>query len=328
MAAAQVVGKPTEQVSVGAEASVYGVGYLPEEAKLEWFFSKGQSLFEASTFGALLERQATFGQVFEDCWACHGSGFDENDNSCPKCKGMGGKPVPSAGAPGADRELQQGLLFGTTRCLACVLLPRDRFACKACDGYGYIAEAGACCLPCKGSGSKLLKSGKARKRPARRSRPDPCWSCRGRLFHERSPVGLKSETHPEPSYTPDDTALQLFAQVSRWLRACTEDTVDTLAEFFGFSGYLWGNTKWGRLFAVVPLVPAGERTLTKLQNPNDLADHYLLQNHVHQLDKLKGEQERERAQEWLALVTRQAAARLNLAVANWTQVVAGGAPNA
>lgn len=319
MAAAQIIGTPTEQASVG---NAFGQSYLPEEAKLEWFFSAGQSLFEASTFGALLERQSTFGQMFENCWSCNGSGFTEDDSSCPKCKGMGGKPVASAPLDTRGREVQSGLLFGTTRCECCIQQPRSRWACAECDGYGFFAASGACCLLCRGTGAKLLKSGKPRKRVARRHRPDPCWSCGGKRYHERTPVGLKAETHPEPSYTPDDGALRTFAQVSRWLMQCSDDTVDTLAEFFGLSGYLWGNTKWGRLFGIVPLTAAGGRTLAKLANPHDVADHYLLATHVHNLEKLKGH-ERERGNQWLELVTRQAAERFKRAVAEWALVVTG-----
>jgi hypothetical protein len=321
MSAAQIVGAPPEQAS--GMVSVFGQGYLPEEGKLEWFFSTGQSLFEASTFGALLERQATFGQKFEPCWRCGGSGFAEDDSTCKACKGMGGKPVAVVPLDPLGRERQSGLLFATTRCECCIKQPRARWACSDCDGYGYLSASGACCLLCRGTGAKLLKTGKPRKRVPRRPPPEPCWSCGGKRYHERSPVGLKAEAHSEPSYTPDDAALQLFAQVSRWLLQCSDETVDTLAEFFGLSGYLWGNTKWGRLFALVPQTAAGERRLAKLPNPNSIADHYLLSNHVHELDKLEG-QEREHANHWLELVTRQAAERFQLAREDWVHVVTGG----
>lgn len=322
MAAVQVVGNTTEQAPV---VSAFGVsGYLPEEAKIEWFFSAGQSLFEASTFGALLERQSTYGQVFEDCWKCGGSGFDEDDNTCPKCRGMGGKAVSAVPLDDRGRELQVGLLFGTTRCECCIQQPRSRWSCSDCDGYGYLKASGACCVACRGSGAKLTKAGRPRKRVPRRPRRDPCWSCGGKLFHERAPVGLKVEARGEASYTPDDGALRTFAQVSRWLMRCSDDTVDTLAEFFGLSGYLWGNTRWGRLFAVVPLTPVGERTLSRLANPQHISDHYLLQNHVQTLEKAKGHAA-DQAAEWLELVTRQAAERFKLATAEWTLVVTGAA---
>jgi hypothetical protein len=180
-------------------------------------------------------------------------------------------------------------------------------------------------MGCRGSGAKLTKAGQPRKRVPRRPRRDPCWSCGGKLFHDRAPVGLKAEARGEASYTPNDSDLQTFAQVSRWLMACSDDTVDTLAEFFGLSGYLWGNTRWGRLFAVVPLTPVGERTLARIPNPQNVAEHYLLQTHVANLEKAKDEHSRQQAAEWLELATRQAAERFQLAALDWTQVVRGGA---
>ncbi len=308
---------PTGQAPIGFSVSAFGThGTVPKEADLDWFFSVGQSLFEASTFGALLERQSAFGQVFEMCEACSGSGFDADDNSCPKCRGMGGRP-----AARAERPLQTGLLVGTSRCEACIQRPRPHWCCTACDGYGFLNDTGACCVPCRGSGSKLKKDRAARKRPPRRPRAACCWSCKGRLYHERSPVGIKAEPKTEPSYTPDDVALQRFAQVSRYLRQCQADTVDVLAAFFGLSGYRWANTKWGRLFALVPYTAAGEAMLSKVSNPLSLGDHELLENVVDKLEKLTDSQHREHAQQRLEAVTRQAAELFKVAAADWRSVV-------
>ncbi len=305
---------PSEQASGGFSVSAFGThGTVPKEAELDWFFSTGQSLFEASTFGALLERQKTYGQVFEMCTACSGSGFDESDNSCGKCKGMGGTP-----ASNAEPRLQEGLLVSTSRCLACARPPRRVWRCRACQGDGRVA--GVTCGACKGLRVPMRKNGKPRVRPPLRPRAS-CWSCRGRLYHDRNPVGLKSEQRSEPSYTPDDVALQRFAQVSRYLRQCSVDTVDVLAAFFGLSGYRWANTKWGRLFAVVPLTTAGEKLLRRLPNPQHIAEHQLLENHVADLEKLQEKDHRQQAQERLELVTRQAAELFKAAAAEWRSVV-------
>lgn len=308
---------PTEQVSIGFSVSAYGThGTVPKEADLDWFFSVGQSLFEASTFGALLERQSAYGQTFETCTTCSGNGFDADDNSCPKCRGMGGTPSANA-----EKPLQHGLLFSTSRCEACIARRRGHWCCAGCDGYGYLNESGACCLKCRGSGQKLLASGKPRKRAQPRPRAVRCWSCAGRLYLDRHPAGVKAEAKTEPSYTPDDAALQRFAQVSRYLRQCKPDTVDVLAAFFGLSGYRWANTKWGRLFAVVPYTAAGEAMLAKVSNPLDLDDHKLLENVVDKLEKLTDQQHREHAQHRLEAVTRQAAEMFKSAAADWRSVV-------
>jgi hypothetical protein len=309
-----------EQIS-GFQVSAFGTfGNVPKEQDLEWFFSTGQSLFEASTFGALLERQSQFGQKYEMCTTCNGGGFDADDNSCPRCRGMGGTPEPNS-----EPKLQDGLLLGTSRCLACSRPPRRPWRCRACLGDGRVN--GATCDACNGKRVPLKANGQPRARPSQRPRA-ACWCCKGALMLDRSPVGLKSEQHSEPSYTPDDVALQRFAQVSRYLRQCTSDTVETLAAFFGLSGYRWGNTKWGRLFAVVPLTAAGEKLMARLPNPQELGEHQLLENHVADLEKLQERDHKQQAQARLETVTQQAAARFKLAVAEWRSVVRPAPPPA
>lgn len=306
----------SEQVSGGFNVSAFGThGTVPKEVELEWFFSTGQSLFEASTFGALLERQAAYGQVFEACGKCGGSGFDHDDNTCQKCRGMGGSPTPRDQAP-----TQTGLLVTTSRCMACVKPRQTHWCCKGCDGYGCFPANGARCVACKGSGAKLLKGGRVRKRPKSRERL-VCQSCHGRLYHDRWPAYVKAEGGGEPSYTPDDVALRRFAQVSRYLRQCSSETIEVLGAFFGLSGYLWGNTKWGRLFAVVPLTNAGANLLAKLENDQCLSDHQLLENYVKGLEKLQEKDHKLVAQERLETVTRQSATLFRGAALEWSNVV-------
>lgn len=307
---------PSEQASGGFNVSAFGThGSVPKEAELDWFFSTGQSLFEASTFGALLERQAAYGQIFETCSKCAGTGFDDADNSCPKCRGMGGAPLPRDQSP-----IQTGLLVTTSRCTACIKPRPTLWCCKACDGYGCFPETGARCVKCKGSGLKLLANGKTRRRPKARER-QVCHSCKGRLYHDRWPAAVKAEAGGEASYTPDDVALRRFAQVSRYLRQCSGETVEALAAFFGVSGYLWANTKWGRLFAVVPLTKAGSSLLARIDNERCLSEHELLENYVKGLEKLEERDHKRVAQERLEVVTRQAAALFKTAAAEWRDVV-------
>jgi hypothetical protein len=304
---------PSEQVS-GSESRV-GTHQIkvPLEGKLDWFFSKGQSLFEASTFGALLERQSAYGQVFETCEGCAGSGFDADDNSCRRCRGFGGTPGPNS-----EKPLQTGLLFSTTACRLCAREPRRMRWCKSCGGCRIVN--GAPCGKCRGKGVPVKKDGSPRPLPARRARP-ACYACQGTTFNDRKPVGLKAETKPEPSYTPDDVALQMFAQISRYLMRCKPDTVDTLASFFGLSGYQWANTKWGRLFSLVPDTDAGKAMLKRQANKLELGDHELLENLVKSLEKVQEKDHKVRVQEWFETVTRQSAELFRAAAADWSSVV-------
>lgn len=306
----------TEQASAGFRVSAYGThGSVPKEAELDWFFSVGQSLFEASTFGALLERQANYGQTFDTCGKCGGSGFDAGDNTCPTCRGMGGQPKPRD-----QKSEQTGLLFSTSRCLACIQRRPKLWSCKTCDGYGCFPESGARCVACKASGMKLLKSGKIRRRP-KRKRPEVCWACNNSRFHERRPVAVKAESGGEPSYTPDDVALRRFAQISRYLRQCSGSTLETLATFFGLSGFRWADTKWGRLFALAPFTDEGELLLDEARSEQEISDHELLENEVNRLDKLTNIEHKQRAQNRLEKLTREAAELFRAAAVEWRSVV-------
>lgn len=106
------------------------------EFDLEWYWLDGQGIFECSSFGAVIERQAHFGQELQECERCGGSGFTTDDGTCRSCKGLGGRPRRLR-ARTRGRERAGRLLFGTIRCTACA----GRVGltdCTACRGAGWI----------------------------------------------------------------------------------------------------------------------------------------------------------------------------------------------
>ncbi len=97
-------------------AQVRAGGLIPpaDEAALSWFFGKGTTVFERSTFGAMIEQLDREAHTSRSCFACKGTGIagsdggeqwteelDEgrkkivwgNGNWCHKCRGIGCVPV-------------------------------------------------------------------------------------------------------------------------------------------------------------------------------------------------------------------------------------------
>lgn len=105
-------------------------------AELEWFFCWGQSVFERSTFGALLERQALYGQEPVPCQECGGDGFRVSpngtklDDTCRGCRGCGIARTRRVG------RSSKGVLLSTQRCGPCHGRS-GRTECALCRGRGY-----------------------------------------------------------------------------------------------------------------------------------------------------------------------------------------------
>lgn len=110
---------------------------VARESDLDWFWSDGQSIFESSSFGSVLERQAHFGQHAVPCEKCAGTGFTASDGTCRSCKGLGGKPTRLAAVARAQRGQ---LLLSSARCRTC----RGRTGimdCVLCHGEGAVTLA-------------------------------------------------------------------------------------------------------------------------------------------------------------------------------------------
>lgn len=105
-------------------------------AELEWFFCWGQSVFERSTFGALLERQSLYGQEPVPCPDCGGDGFSVSgdgtklDDTCRACRGCGIARTRRVG------KGSKGVLLATERCGPCHGRG-GRTDCARCHGKGY-----------------------------------------------------------------------------------------------------------------------------------------------------------------------------------------------
>jgi hypothetical protein len=118
-------------------ARTRGTTRAARAADLEWYWTDGQLLFESSSFGAVLERQARFGQESVECAKCHGTGFTQTDGTCRACKGIGGKPKRLSFRGTAKRGQ---LLLSTARCGLC----QGRTGhtdCARCHGTGAVEKA-------------------------------------------------------------------------------------------------------------------------------------------------------------------------------------------
>ena len=108
-------------------------------AELEWFFCWGQSVFERSTFGALLERQSLYGQEPIPCEECGGDGFKVSadgtklDDTCGGCRGCGIARTRRVS------KRTKGVRLSTERCGPCHGRA-GRTECDRCRGAGYTSH--------------------------------------------------------------------------------------------------------------------------------------------------------------------------------------------
>lgn len=258
---------------------------VQHESELDWWFCDGESLFEASTFGAILERQSLFGQHLDTCEKCDGSGFNKDDGTCASCKGSGGKPrrIKNPQHPNPMR-------LGTR-------------VCEICKGGG------------------LRKVSKRKSGIVR----FVCTACARTGFVWLDPVGQLAAGHgEEASHTPDDGALMRFARVSRWIMGVRPSNTRILEAYHGHVGCNWGATKWGRLFAVVPFTAGGHSMLSKVANPLALSDSKLLRNLCEQVDNNRDQAKQTNFQERIREATVEAHALYTAAAGDWNAVVGRG----
>lgn len=220
---------------------------LGDEASLSWYFGQGLSIYERSTFGAILNKLAMDAFTSAPCERCEGSGILEQggftvSDECRSCKGEG--------KTGAGKW------------------------CASCGGYGKVdayetmVEHGGWCFSCRGSGSGSLE-----KRAQRRTRCTVCVSKRGDpdCVHCAHCLGTGHEpmsARPKPQQEegcgaqPDDSALTRFAITSRRVNAVRGQSpalAQALEVYYGDIGQRWGLTDRGRMFALYHLTPAGKK---------------------------------------------------------------------
>jgi hypothetical protein len=122
-----------------------------DEADLEWFWCFGESTFERSTFGSVLERQSLYGEIAELCLNCDGYGTDPASvDRCRPCRGKGRITIGRVGMKDPD-------VGGSRSCGECrgpTGKPRRGVVladCLACEGTG-IVESQAVGVPGAESG--------------------------------------------------------------------------------------------------------------------------------------------------------------------------------
>ena len=274
---------------------------LRDEALLGWYFCEGQSVFERSTFGAILEHQEHFGLSSKPCDRCGGNGF--NDEDVTRATEAIGKhaELRRADWPAYQRTVE-ALGPKCRKCHGCGHVPSGRIPtprpqrvhCKACRGTR-VNMSGAECGVCNGTG---LRDGYD---------------------------ATSTADHEESSYTPDDWALQRYAVASRGLTRLNAGNAAVLQAFYGPVGLRCGagdprrpdDPVPGRLLAVYPLTGDGRRWLRHLPNPQELPPYELL---VTEWILERQQPRRERANH-LDACRKQAEALLAKACAawNWSQ---------
>lgn len=226
---------------------------LGDEAALSWFFGPGLSIYERSTFAAILAKLDRDGFGSEKCTRCDGAGI-----------------------------LDEGGVSVETRCRGCGGMGRvGRRWCDDCQGSGQVApyevavDAGGWCQTCRGTGSTPIEVA-ARRRT-------PCSVCRAPFgLHPRAKAPMRSQTCSNclgTSFEPitakpiqtgedaagvqaDDTALTRFAITSRRVarvRDRSAKLAEALAVYYGDVGQRWAMTDRGRIFSLYHLTPAGRK---------------------------------------------------------------------
>jgi hypothetical protein len=226
---------------------------LPDEAALSWYFGQGLSIYERSTFGAILAKLDRAGFGSETCKRCDGAGILEvgGVNVETKCKTCGG-----------DGRV-------------------GRRWCHDCDGMGRVApyevqvDAGGWCPGCNGTGSTpmetlarrrtpchacrapLLMHPRAKARPISRT----CSNCLGTSFEPITVQPIQKDSE-EAGVQADDTALTRFAITSRRVervRASSPALAVALSVYYGDVGQRWALTDKGRIFSLYHMTGPGKK---------------------------------------------------------------------
>ncbi len=253
MAAVQEIGNATEQVSAAkvvrsGPRSHEGQISLGDEAALSWYFGQGLSIYDRSTFGAIIHKLAMDAYGSGPCERCEGSGILETggfavSDQCRSCKGEGkiGKP--------------------------------EKW-CPSCSGFGKVAqyeivvEHGGWCFSCRGSGStKLDRKAKHRNRCRAcggKRKTTECRSCRECLGTGHEPLSARPQKVSSEAcgVQPDDSALTRFAITSRRVanvRNQSPALAVALGVYYGDIGQRWALTDRGRLFSLFHLTAAGKK---------------------------------------------------------------------
>lgn len=229
---------------------------LNDEASLSWYFGDGLSIYERSTFSAIVERIRLDGFGSAPCARCDGAGI-----------------------------LDKGGFAMATRCTRCTgkgELGEPKRECPDCRGSGQLepyevrAEFGGWCDSCRGSGctpverraqrrKSCTKCDGKRRAPAFNHRPGihdiACDRCIG-SGHEPLTAAPLPKATSEGGVVAKDSALERFAITSRRVASVeiiSPDLSSALEDYYGDVGSRWGREDFGRIFALYAHTPAGKR---------------------------------------------------------------------
>lgn len=225
---------------------------LSDETALLWFFGQGLSIYERSTFGAILAKLDRDGSGSMKCQRCDGAGILDAggvnvDNKCRTCGG-GGRVA--------------------------------RRWCQDCQGLGTVApyevavDAGGWCPACHGTGALPIGAVQRRtpcgvcsafNRPDRRPRAAAaactCSNCVGTGL-EPFTVQPIHKGQEAAGAQADDSALTRFAITSRRVAKVKDQSpalAVALAVYYGDIGQRWALTDRTRLFSLYHLTAAGKK---------------------------------------------------------------------
>lgn len=243
---------------------------LGDESALSWYFGQGLSIYDKSTFGAVLQRITLDGFSSSPCETCNGEGILDDggfaiSTRCLRCHGTG-KP--------AERRAGES----ERACADCrgsgVVEPYEVKAdhggwCDSCRGSGCTAIARRAtrrerCSVC--SGSKLAPGSEATVARIERGVPvtvgqTQCPECQGEGAKLATAIPV-TKADNGGGVLPDDSALTRFAITSRRLSSVKSRSpalYSALECYYGDVGSRWGREDFGRLFALYALTPSGKK---------------------------------------------------------------------
>jgi hypothetical protein len=263
-------------VSIGQKDRVIKSA-LPEgeQRDLTWFFGKGQTAFERSTFGDSLQRCELFTFGSKICETCDGSGFPGNtDESLKKAIAAVEDWQERRGKTFAAELREYQMVHGKRA------YPKwyDDGTCKSCRGSGWVPRRDRMRL------SRIAwchKCGEPDVEPTQRV----CPNCGGKWTVRAAKVSARpsgNEVHLLAEPYGDD--LERYGSVSKRLSTLAPDYADTMRGFFG-AGQRWADDrKLGHIVGVMPLTLAGrdllEESREKTKNESKLPDDYVIATEI------------------------------------------------
>ncbi len=211
---------------------------IPDEQSLIWFFGPGQSCFERSTFGIMLDRAKAVSCEMSRCRACKGTGFS------------GGHKATSARDA---MRVEAALGNPSERLAAQATVEHYDDTCQACGGSGGVISAGLRSAP------KTSCTAKCRKCKGATGNAE-CERCCGLGYTSSRPVRMTTKHKGESGYEPDGALMERYALISRRLRLCGIGSTQALQAYYGDRGARWeGST--GRILGVYHLTDPGKKIL-------------------------------------------------------------------